>query len=209
MMDLDLNTKEKILSAAWEEFVLYGYAGARMQRIAEKSNANKAMIYYYFGGKDELFESIITQSFRRLFERIESVAIDEERSIQDKISMLVEQHIDFMRENPHLPSIFIREINQANPITIRVVKKLFQRSERSGLNPLVKMIETAAGRGEIKPVDPVQLVWNLIAMNIFYFITRPVLKEIWLHEESNEEEILQNRKEAIVDMVLHGVLPIS
>ena len=51
-------TRARILEAAVDEFGALGIAGARIDRIAENANANKAMIYRYFGSKDELFDAV-------------------------------------------------------------------------------------------------------------------------------------------------------
>ncbi|MFE4500922.1 TetR family transcriptional regulator [Rhodococcus sp. NPDC056743] len=53
-------TKKRILDAAEEEFVHYGIAGARVDRIAENAAANKAMIYRYFESKDRLFDVVFS-----------------------------------------------------------------------------------------------------------------------------------------------------
>ncbi len=209
MQNREKSSREKIIAAAWDEFVAYGHAGARMQRIAESSGVNKAMIYYYFSSKDELFEAIIRQNFKRLFDSLESVMVERQMTIDERISQMVETHIDFMKQHPQLPSLFIREINQANPITLRVVRELFQKQERIDNNPLITMLKTAKENGEIVDMDPMQVSWNLIAMNIFYFITHPMLAEIWLHGEKDEEKLLKERKKAIVHMALYGLLPRS
>lgn len=52
-------TKARILMAAVAEFAEYGYAGARIDRIADAAKANKSMIYVYFGNKDQLFDTVI------------------------------------------------------------------------------------------------------------------------------------------------------
>jgi AcrR family transcriptional regulator len=52
-------TKARIFDAAAEEFAAEGIAGARVDRIAERAQANKASIYSYFGSKDELFEAVL------------------------------------------------------------------------------------------------------------------------------------------------------
>ena len=44
-------TRQSILGAALEEFSRYGLGGARVDRIAERSGANKRMLYYYFRSK--------------------------------------------------------------------------------------------------------------------------------------------------------------
>ncbi len=51
-------TKRRLLDAAAEEFAERGIAGARVDRIAAAANANKALIYSYFGNKEDLFDSV-------------------------------------------------------------------------------------------------------------------------------------------------------
>jgi AcrR family transcriptional regulator len=55
------DTKRRILAAATEEFTEHGIAGARVDRIAAAANSNKAMLYAYFGNKEQLFEAVFAQ----------------------------------------------------------------------------------------------------------------------------------------------------
>ncbi len=52
-------TRERILAAALREFSMYGYAGARVDRIALRARINKRMLYHYFGDKRALFREIL------------------------------------------------------------------------------------------------------------------------------------------------------
>ena len=52
------DTKRRILAAATEEFTRHGIAGARVDRIAAAAHSNKAMLYAYFGNKEQLFEAV-------------------------------------------------------------------------------------------------------------------------------------------------------
>jgi AcrR family transcriptional regulator len=51
-------TRRRILEAAAAEFSAYGIAGARVERIADAAQANKAQLYAYFGNKDQLFDAV-------------------------------------------------------------------------------------------------------------------------------------------------------
>jgi AcrR family transcriptional regulator len=51
-------TKRRLLDAAADEFAERGIAGARIDRIAAAAGANKALIYSYFGNKEELFDAV-------------------------------------------------------------------------------------------------------------------------------------------------------
>ena len=52
----ELDSRERILDAARSEFAEKGFDGARVDEIAKRADVNKALIYYYFKGKDELLK---------------------------------------------------------------------------------------------------------------------------------------------------------
>jgi AcrR family transcriptional regulator len=60
----------KLLAAATAEFAEYGIAGARIDRIAERAEVNKRMIYAYYGNKEQLFERVVEQSLDELLDAI-------------------------------------------------------------------------------------------------------------------------------------------
>jgi AcrR family transcriptional regulator len=53
------DTKRRLLEAAAQEFAERGIAGARIDRIAAAAQANKALIYAYFGNKEDLFDAVV------------------------------------------------------------------------------------------------------------------------------------------------------
>lgn len=54
-------TQEIILDAAEEIFAESGFHGATTRAIAEKAQANAALIHYYFGNKENLFEAVFAR----------------------------------------------------------------------------------------------------------------------------------------------------
>ncbi|MDT0570311.1 TetR family transcriptional regulator [Streptomyces sp. DSM 3412] len=59
-------TYQRILDAATEEFAQRGIAGARIERIVTAARTNKAQLYAYFGGKEQLFDAIFLSSLERI-----------------------------------------------------------------------------------------------------------------------------------------------
>ncbi len=49
-----------LLAAARDEFAAHGLAGARVERLAAEVGSNKAQVFHYFGGKDGLFDALLT-----------------------------------------------------------------------------------------------------------------------------------------------------
>jgi AcrR family transcriptional regulator len=57
-------TLGNIVVAARAEFAARGYAGARMEQIAQRAGVKKELIYHYFRGKEELFEEVRTSQLK-------------------------------------------------------------------------------------------------------------------------------------------------
>ncbi|KXO94682.1 hypothetical protein AXK57_00170 [Tsukamurella pulmonis] len=63
-------TKARLLEAATVEFAEHGLAGARVDRIAAAAEANKQLIYAYFGNKRQLFDAVIEGRVAELLETV-------------------------------------------------------------------------------------------------------------------------------------------
>ncbi|GHJ30728.1 TetR/AcrR family transcriptional regulator [Streptomyces hygroscopicus subsp. hygroscopicus] len=58
-------SRRLLLEAAMDEFSEKGYAGARVQDIADRAGLNKQLITYHFGGKEGLYKELGRQWLRR------------------------------------------------------------------------------------------------------------------------------------------------
>lgn len=201
------SSREKIKSAALEEFVAQGYDGARMQAIADRAGVNKAMIHYYFHSKDDLFEAIIKEAFASLFSSFEQIWHIEKIDPAEVIPKIVHIHLQFLAAHPHLPRLIVRELNTQNPIPIKVMQELFTEMVQHTAQAACDFLATGADRGLIRHVDPPQTLWNFVALNLFYFIAQPILRLVWPEDLKDEAKLLARREQAIVDLLLYGLLP--
>ena len=69
-------TRARIRAAATAEFAGFGIAGARVDRIAAAAEANKNMIYIYFGGKEQLFDAVFADAIEELLDTVPMDAHD-------------------------------------------------------------------------------------------------------------------------------------
>jgi len=61
-----LSRRDAILAAAEREFAAAGYAGARIERIAEAAKVNKQLLFHYFDSKEGLFAAALASLVGRL-----------------------------------------------------------------------------------------------------------------------------------------------
>lgn len=63
------DTEVRILEAALELFSQRGFSSVTTKVIADATGFNPALIYYYFGSKEELFRRAVTLAVERAFEQ--------------------------------------------------------------------------------------------------------------------------------------------
>jgi AcrR family transcriptional regulator len=74
-------TRERILSAALQEFAANGFAGARVDAIARRAAINKRMLYHYFGNKEHLFREVLRRKIAERQASAEGLSGDPAKSL--------------------------------------------------------------------------------------------------------------------------------
>ena len=79
-----IETRQKILTAATALFARHGMRGTTVDRIAETAGVNKQRIYAYFGSKEKLFISAVTNVFKAAEPFSESMLREAEKKLADQ-----------------------------------------------------------------------------------------------------------------------------
>ena len=140
--------KEKILEAAYQQFLHYGYSKTTMNEIAGALSMSKALLYYYFPDKSQLYIAVTSK-----------LANDYLKLLEDKITSLtdlkeafvfqINTHHEFILNNYNFFD-FIRLNEQNMPDTIWEIIDHIRQSE---MDLLGNAIIAEAKRGKIKSVD--------------------------------------------------------
>src|ERR1700761_3631053 len=86
-------TRKLILRAAIREFSEHGLAGARTDAIAESAKVNKALLYYYFRSKKDLYAAAIEEVSAAVAERA-LAALDPAHSPGERLLRTALNHFD-------------------------------------------------------------------------------------------------------------------
>ena len=74
-------TRAELLDVATEVFAESGYSGARVDEIAERTRTTKRMIYYYFGGKEQLYLAVLENAYRGIRQAEQNLRVDHENPV--------------------------------------------------------------------------------------------------------------------------------
>jgi AcrR family transcriptional regulator len=197
-------TKQAILDAAKVEFAEKGLAGARVDTIAEQSGANKRMLYYYFGSKEDLYVAVLEDVYGAM--RLTESQLDlTHLEPMEALQKLIEFKFDYYLKHP----IVIRILAGENLHEARFLKR--SKQLRDMHVSLVASLETvlAAGRktGIMKAgIDAVQLYISIAGLSYFYFANAATLSTAFDRVLMSAPELKRRRAHA-VEVILGYVRP--
>lgn len=194
-----VGNRKSILAAASAEFSENGYSGASVNKIADRANTSKRMLYHYYGDKEHLFIAVLEATYAdiRAAEReLELELSDPEKAIE----RLVIFTWDYYLENPQ----FIALLNNENLYHAEHLK----RSKRIQAlhSPFVDMLRQIADAGAKKGVfrngvDPVQLYITIASISYFYFSNIHTLGVVF-GRDLGDAPALKARRDHVVDVIL-------
>ncbi|MCD6597520.1 MAG: TetR/AcrR family transcriptional regulator [Bacteroidales bacterium] len=195
-----LVTQELIINAARYVFIRKGYSGARMQEIADEAGINKALLFYYFRSKENLFHAIFTGVLEQIQKEIINI-LNSEMDLFDKLRFFFNFYIGILQKNSFVPAFLIHEVNQNAQILVDDFKK-------AGFTMpvhFIKQINRGVKQGRIKAVDPVQLLLNMLSLAIYPIMAEPLIKGVLNIDDDSYNEIIEKRKTELADWVIDSI----
>jgi AcrR family transcriptional regulator len=136
-------TRREILEVAISEFARDGYSGARVDEIAARTSTTKRMIYYYFGGKEQLYIAALEQAYAtaRAAEQMDVDHLDPVSAVRTLAQLTFdhqESHPDFVSlvavENIHHGEFIAKSaaIAALNSPVVSVIASILERGYASG-----------------------------------------------------------------------------
>ena len=195
-------TRNNILKVAMREFADKGLAGARIDEIAEKTNSSKRMIYYYFGGKDELYRAVLEQAYGAIRER-EEAANFEAQPADAALRAHIEHTFDYHAAHPEFARLVMNE-NIHHAEHLKHVPGIKERNKR-----VIASLQTIIDKGVAAKmfradIDPVDLHMSISALCFFNVSNRYTFSTIF-NRDIGAPKAMAKRREQVVEMVLAWV----
>nr|WP_245331705.1 TetR/AcrR family transcriptional regulator [Bradyrhizobium sp. NAS80.1] len=197
-------TRKKLLTAARLEFARHGFAGARVDEIAERAGVNKQLVYHYFGDKDALYLAVLEWVYADIREQERQLNLEglpPERAIRK----LIEASFDYLATNPD----FIVLLNDENRGGARHVRGSTRLEAMH--SPLIRSVSHILNEGVRsgvfrKGIDPIQLYISIAGLGYFYLSNTPTLSAIF-GKDLSSRAARRARRRHVADLVLHSLRP--
>lgn len=192
--------REKILIAAKNAFAEKGFAAVGIREIAKAAGLNSATLYHYFKNKDEIYSEILEQTYNMIVDILEEISTME-LDDKDVVRVAIGRYIDFIYENRSFLKILVHELNLETEMVVRIARKFYGNFSKLA----EEMINARKKSTGSRSVDPKHLLISGIGLCTIHFILAPLLN-ILEGKDQLSREMLEERKEAVTDLMLYGIL---
>jgi AcrR family transcriptional regulator len=125
-------TRADILDVATQEFATHGFSGARVDEIAARTRTTKRMIYYYFGGKEQLYLAVLERAYAEIRAAERTVDVDHLDPVS-AIRRIAEVTFDHDEAHPAFVKLVVAENAQQGRHMTRVARLVDLNSSAIGI----------------------------------------------------------------------------
>lgn len=198
-LDRSAETRARILDAALQEFSALGMAGARMDQIAAAAGVNKALLYYHFDSKENLYIAALEMISAKIRDRSMAVFL-RDASSGERLMRAALDHFDRILSQGEFQSLMQQEMmrmhqGEAGAMSI-VVKRVFAPMQAM----YQSMVREGIAAGELIDVDWMQIHLSTLGANVFYFLAAPMWR-LLMDFDPFAPEVLAARRRAVVEFL--------
>jgi AcrR family transcriptional regulator len=157
--DATASVPDRLLLAAKQFFLSDEYHQVSTRRIAEAAGVNTAMIRYYFGSKEGLYEEMIRAALMPILEALDSEALTTRQGYIDYLRT----YYRTMSATPELPKLMFKVVALSQGPGQRFVQQLLERGQKRGARRLNEMKQSGQLDAGLDP-DVLRLAFTSLAM---------------------------------------------
>lgn len=189
------DTRQALLDVAKIEFAAHGLEGARVDRIAKRSEVNKQLVYHYFGSKDDLYSAVLEEAYHDIREKEGKLDL-RDLPANEAMRTLIEFSFDYLDNNRDFVALVTDE-NTHRGEHLNGSKNLEPMNR-----PIIDLIKETLDRGDFKAdLDPLQVYVSVAALSFFYFSNAHTLSRIFGRDLLAATAVAE-RKQHVVEFIM-------
>jgi AcrR family transcriptional regulator len=191
--------RERIVKAAIDEFASRGFKGASMDAIAARTHTTRALINYYFGGKEKLYIEVLERVYGEIREAESELDLDHLEPLR-ALRRIVEFTYNYYLTHEGFVRLVVAE-NQAGGRQLRKSKMM-----RTLNRPIIDRLARVIARGQAQAlfrqdVDPVEIHKAMAALGMFNVTNRYTFGAIFQREMGAKGDVAQ-RCGVVADIII-------
>ncbi|MDP8220992.1 MAG: TetR/AcrR family transcriptional regulator [Candidatus Stygibacter frigidus] len=189
--------EERILTAAIEEFTQKGFAGARMQAIADRANISKSALHYYYRHKERLFKLVLDKTAGRTLNKIH-LDMSGLEGFQEKFEYGFRFYYQTIYKNIKVVNFVFMELKR-NPA---MISDFLQESDiPDWIKSLNLELEKEYQAGRIHQISAQQLILNIVSLCLFPHLGGGIVTQVLDIDSDGYKQMLKEREESLFQFI--------
>lgn len=195
----DVSARERILKATESLLFERGIDGVSMGDVAKIAGIDKSLIFYYFGTKAELIETVL-EGYYGAHQEALAAAFGSEGPLPERIHRLIDAYFDFIDGHRLYPRLVQQELTR-NDVDLRKIRESLAALCLWTQNALASLVPAEG------PLAAKHFFLSLSGIVINYFTYAPALDAFWGGDPLGEAARKERREHVhwVVDCMLAGL----
>jgi AcrR family transcriptional regulator len=192
--------RQSLLQSAIRLLNERGMGNVSLNDVAREAKLNPALVTYYFGSKDNLFQAVVEQVVGEW--RAEVIAaVPEDAGPEDTLRLRARATMHFLRRYPYLTRLIMHQM-----MTVKSKESRFfiENFARINFEEHTALLRKGAEAGIFRPVDPLFYFAHYVAIGDLYANLRPMMERLGGKAE-NDDARFEAFVEAMIEMLIYGI----
>ena len=204
-MDRNQNIEKRILWVAERLFLEKGFNGTSTTEIAKTVGCNQALIHYYFRTKEKLFWDVFAPKVEQFVEYLDA-PLDGSIDFVERVRNVIDFYFGILELDERLAPFIVNELIM-NSDRWDKFRDRYLRNERrsSAFTRFENMVKEEVQKGDIREIEPIDLLMNIMSLTISAFIVAPKGFASGECDRNSRKAYLDHRREDIKNLIINGM----
>lgn len=194
------DAREALLKSAIRLLNDNGPGNVSLHDVAADAKVNVALVKYYFGSKDQLFQAVVKEIISVWGAQL-AANVPSDGSPTEQLRARIKSTLEVHYLYPYLTRLIMQQmVNKPSAEGAYFLEEFTKRNFREHRD----LLKSGEKSGEFRPVDPKLFFLTYIGMLDFLFVAGPFLKAI-LDVDKVDELLLTRFTDHATELLLHGI----
>ncbi len=189
-----------VLETAIDHFQKNGFRKTKLSQIARDCKMKKKDIIAIHESKDGLFKDVFLELYGRIAPQLQDI-MDADMPVFDKIRHFTNEYVRFVNDYKFLPLGLIRKLNSKTDFAKEFIVNLKMPDPSRFYNQIEREIQ----KGNIRPINPKQLMINIFALSVFPNVASPLMKDFINAGNDEFEAIKEQGRTQVASFVINSI----
>lgn len=192
--------RQSLLQSAIRLLNERGMGNVSLNDVAREAKLNPALVTYYFGTKDNLFQAVVEQVVGEWRAEV-LAAVPEGTAPAQTLRLRASATMHFLRRYPYLTRLIIHQM-----MTVKSKESRFfiENFARVNFEEHAALLRKGIEAGDFRPVDPLFYFAHYVALGDLYANLRPMMERLGGKPEDDDARF-EAFVAAMIEMLISGI----